>query len=487
MRVLAVTSNASLVVALGSMMREWEVITVRDVERAMAEGSGSSVALIDLGATDAGMEMADRLYSSGVTIPCVVLGDKLVDDTRASVLVRPFSLEELGTAVREAATRPARAAAAEPVEAEPKTPPPAEPRRAPPRMETPIVGNGGPGLARRAEPQPRFEPEPPFEPDPEPAPRLGLKVVREESQPDVEPVVGYVDEAAVVAPETEPYIEAEPYVETEAYIEPEPYIEAEPYIEPEPYVEPQPSVEPEPELAWETTAEPIATPEWASPAEPEPADSGGVRSVWHEPLPADRPAAEPPGRWKLRRRAARAERPAPAAEAPLVRRLKIAAAHARELEDLIAQLPFLADLRAMAEGLIEEIDRQFVCGVASVSVRGESGYEVVGHRGLSRVEAGMVIPETQSLFSDILKTREGILIQPVDLAQGLVSGIGGARTEAMMVAPALVDDECVAMVVVGGDQFTEGDLDRLSDLAAEAAPGLAVAQLLNRLRDYTPF
>jgi hypothetical protein len=54
-RVLAVTTNASLVVALGSMMREWEVVTVRDLERATAEGPGSSVALIDLGETDAGV------------------------------------------------------------------------------------------------------------------------------------------------------------------------------------------------------------------------------------------------------------------------------------------------------------------------------------------------------------------------------------------------------------------------------------------------
>ena len=180
-------------------------------------------------------------------------------------------------------------------------------------------------------------------------------------------------------------------------------------------------------------------------------------------------------------RAAAAEEPA---DAPLMHRLKVAAAHARELEELVAQLPFLADLHAMAEGLVSEIDRQFVCAITSVTVLGENGYEVVAHRGLSKVEAGMVIPETQSLFNDVLKTREGILIQPVDLAQGLVAGIGGARTEAMMVVPALVNDECVAMVVIGGDQYEETDLDRLSELTAEAAPGLAVAQLLNALRAF---
>ncbi|MGH2727997.1 MAG: hypothetical protein ACRDKS_13580, partial [Actinomycetota bacterium] len=115
MRVLAVTSNASLVVALGSMMREWEVVTVRDIEHATAEGTGSSVALIDLGETGAGIQMVDQLYPHGLTIPCVVVGDVPFAHEGAAVLVRPFSLEELGNAVREAATRPARASVAAPV------------------------------------------------------------------------------------------------------------------------------------------------------------------------------------------------------------------------------------------------------------------------------------------------------------------------------------------------------------------------------------
>ncbi|MGH2794882.1 MAG: hypothetical protein ACRDKG_11325 [Actinomycetota bacterium] len=420
MRVLAVTTNASLVVALGSMMREWEVVTVRDLERATAEAAGSLVALIDLGETDAGVQMADQLYHNGITIPCVVVGDKNVDDARATVLVRPFSLEELGNTVREAASRPARSAApaGRPAPALPPEPASAESVSTPETI--PLEGNGSAGVSAWQEPQ--IEPDP----EPEPASRMGLTVAHEVDAPLVD----------------EPLTEAEPSWEEQ---------------EPEP--EPQPVLE-----------EPVAS---------------ATRPVFHEPVaePVRTPSPERSSRWKLGRRGA-TTRPAPdvAAEAPLVRRLKVAAAHARELEELIEQLPFLADLGAMADGLIGEIDRQFVCAIASVSVLRDQGYEVVAHRGLSRVEAGMVIPENQSLFNDVLKTREGVLIQPVDLAQGLVAGIGGARTEALMVAPALVDDECAAVVVVGGDQFAEADLDRLSDLAAEAAPGLAVAHLLERLR-----
>ena len=94
----------------------------------------------------------------------------------------------------------------------------------------------------------------------------------------------------------------------------------------------------------------------------------------------------------------------------------------------------------------------------------------------------MVVPFTQPMFSDVITTRDGILIQPVDLAQGLVAGIGGARTESMMASPAVLDDEVVAVVVVGSEHFEESDLDRLSEIASEAAPGLAVAIRIEDLR-----
>lgn len=449
MRVLAVTTNASLVVALGSMMRDWEVVTVREVERATDEGSGSAVALIDLGETDAGIEAAGKLYNLGILIPCVVIGDKPADDLRASVLVRPFSLEELGNAVREAATQPARYV------------PPIDPL---------VQTSAGNGPTQAAATGPAHEPEPTMEsPQPESQRRRGLVAVPSEephAEPPIEPVE-VVEEARWPEP-YEPVSVSEPGPEVawepELILEPEAPRKA----EPEPVWEPEPELEPAP----------------APNAQAEPQGQESMRPVFHESIAQQ--AAEP-GWWRLRKRGARPAAVAQGeaeAEAPLVHRLRVAAAHARELEELVAQLPFLADLHAMAEGLVSEVDRQFVCAIASVSVLRERGYEVVAHRGLSKVEAAMVIPETQSLFSDVIKTREGVLIQPVDLAQGLVAGIGGARTEAMMVAPALIHDECVAMVVIGGDKFEELDLDRLAELTSEAAPGIAVAQLLEQLRSF---
>ena len=166
-----------------------------------------------------------------------------------------------------------------------------------------------------------------------------------------------------------------------------------------------------------------------------------------------------------------------------MRRLKAAVASAIELERLIEEMPFLTDLSSIADGLVAEVETQLRAQVASAYVARDDGYHVVAHRGLSRVEAGMIVPSTQPLFSDVTQTGEGILIQPIDLAQGLVAGIGGARTEAMMGVPAIVNGKQVAVVIAGSDRFDQADLERLNDLAIEAAPGLAVALALSRLRE----
>jgi hypothetical protein len=414
MRVVAVTSNTSLVVALGSMMRDWELVSVRDADQAAAEAGNASVILIDLGGTDAGLVVAEQLYRGGTMIPTVVLGDVLHADSQIPVLVRPFSLEELGAAVRSVTEKPARGSGQAAPAVAPQTPN-GEPQAAPPPRE------------REPEPQPARQPAPAADPAPavpraaEPA--AAREEIREEDT---------VEEQAAGPSEGEAF-------------------EAEEVL-------PAPAFDPPPARA--------------QPTPPQPAVATRQPEVRPEP-----------GRWRRRRVAEVAAQEAQA-EPPLVRRLRTAAAYAREIENLLDELPFLADLQTMADGLVEEITSALSCTVVSVSVRREGGFEVVGHRGLSRVEVSMVVPDTQPLFGDVLATGEGILIQPVDLAQGLVAGIGGARTEALMAAPAVVERECVAIVVAGGDRFSEGDLDRLSQVATEAAPGLAVALRLERLRSF---
>jgi GAF domain-containing protein len=452
-RVLALTRNASLLVALGSMMREWEVVNVHDVEAALNEGPGSAVALIDLGTTQDGLSAAAELHRQGVTIPCVVLGDEPAPDETIAVLVRPFSLDDLASAMQDASAKPSIAPRASGLAAKPPAP----------------TANGAAHVEAKeiitpAPPQARSEstpaPEPPATKHPKNRPLSVVPPRRHVAAPKA------AAPAATGEPESPPPkgIEQTEGVEHAREVAPSEKTVAEDEREPAPA----------PVVTQERPARPVQT-------MPQPQQQTIAASAATAPAEIEESGAQ--GRWRLRRKPARAAEVLEAAESPLVHQLKKAAQDAAELEALVEELPFLADLSSMADGLAAEVESQFSAQVASVFVRRQDGYHVIAYRGLSKVESGMVVPETQPLFSDVLQTGEGILIQPVDLAQGLVAGIGGARTEALMAVPAVVHGACVAIVIAGQDRFTEEDLDRLSDLATEAAPGLAVALALARLRE----
>ncbi|HVL32924.1 MAG TPA: hypothetical protein VM600_05010, partial [Actinomycetota bacterium] len=97
MRVLAVTGDTQLQLALLSMLPDWELQTVSDGEASVDEARGASLALLDCGSTQAGLDVARALHHDGVTIPCVVIGeDSPPDDAAAHVLLRPFTLDQLG-------------------------------------------------------------------------------------------------------------------------------------------------------------------------------------------------------------------------------------------------------------------------------------------------------------------------------------------------------------------------------------------------------
>jgi GAF domain-containing protein len=167
----------------------------------------------------------------------------------------------------------------------------------------------------------------------------------------------------------------------------------------------------------------------------------------------------------------------------MMARLKNAIASARELEALVHELPVLAQPRAMGHAFLGEVVEMFGPQVAAVFAPSVDGaFGVIAAHGLSSVEVGLKVPPDQPLFLEIAQTLEAVLISPVDLAQGLVAGIGGARTEALMAAPLAVGGTCHAIVVVGRHDFTEFDLELLAEQAEEAAPGLAVAQMIDRLR-----
>ena len=94
----------------------------------------------------------------------------------------------------------------------------------------------------------------------------------------------------------------------------------------------------------------------------------------------------------------------------------------------------------------------------------------------------MSVQPHQPLFVDLLVRHEAVLIEPLDLAQSLVVGVGGARTNSFLASPIEIDRVCVGVIVAGRGHFENEDLDHLESLAEEAGMGLGVALGLDRVR-----
>lgn len=112
MRILALTEDASLAVALSELPFLHDVLAIGSVEQLEGHDLCFEIALVDLGNTRRGLVGASDVIRSGVIAPCLVVGDEspielaveLAPD--AGVLVRPFSLDELDARLVELAAVP---------------------------------------------------------------------------------------------------------------------------------------------------------------------------------------------------------------------------------------------------------------------------------------------------------------------------------------------------------------------------------------------
>jgi len=155
----------------------------------------------------------------------------------------------------------------------------------------------------------------------------------------------------------------------------------------------------------------------------------------------------------------------------------------KQLESMLDELPALGQPRMIAHTFLEDLVDLFSPETAGIySLDTDGTYRVLAGHGLTNAETSMKVSANQTLFVEISTALQGVLIAPLDLAQGLVAGIGGARTDALIAAPLVSGDTCHAIVVLGRKDFENFELDRLSELAAEAAPSFALAQLIERLR-----
>jgi hypothetical protein len=206
-----------------------------------------------------------------------------------------------------------------------------------------------------------------------------------------------------------------------------------------------------------------------------------------EIVPAEEPAtAGGAFRRRLRRRSPVVAKPAQTGYQPgsIVSRLSVAVWAARDLEQLLDEMPVLAEPRTIARTFLQSVVELFGPETAAVYlVQPDGDFKIVAPHGLSQHEVEMRVPASQSLFADMLSSGHGVFVSPVDLAQGLVAGIPGARTETLMASPLDAGGRCIGFIVIGGDgQLAEPHLTQLCEVAAEAAPGLAFATLIERLR-----
>jgi hypothetical protein len=197
------------------------------------------------------------------------------------------------------------------------------------------------------------------------------------------------------------------------------------------------------------------------------------------------PAAASSSQRPSRRLSRRQRRTGPG-EAQLRERLAAVLAAISELERLVEQVPMLNSLDDLAEAIVGDLHAQLEADTVGLWRLGTEGWQLLAHRGLTPHESRLRVPLDQPLFAEVDHAGGAMLIDPVDAVQAAVAGIGGAHTESFMAASIAAGTARLGILAVGRNRpLTEGELDRLVDAASEAAPGIAVAEQLARLRGPT--
>lgn len=216
----------------------------------------------------------------------------------------------------------------------------------------------------------------------------------------------------------------------------------------------------------------------------EPATDGTVRPPPVAPS-ARRPSTPAPvaGVALLRRLRGRVLPTAERAAGGVDDRIGRAFAALEELTALVTELPALRTVGDVAAALVDELEDVFAADAVVVWLEADDGhYEVVGSRGLTNVEQRLRVAPTHPVVSDLLTNVDSLLITPIDEARSLVAGLAGARGTSLMAASVAIGEHAPAIVTVSRDvEYRRNHLAELERIAAEAAPGIALARGLARL------
>jgi len=428
-RLLAVTGNPTLVIGLTFLPDGWEIES-----QPTAEGPlDADVVVLDLGSTTSGLSAARSLPP---TACAVVLGDEEPDtlEDRVRFVRRPFTLDDLRREIEALLEGPS--AASEGGEEEPR-------------------GDDGPTAAMTS----TAPTDPDAEPDSDGTERTGRA-----RWPDWITSIGAGGSADRATGSWEEGSEDPEDPAEEAVID----LNAEPPLD---------DAAASQAAASARGVEPGLPDELGAAAQP--ADPAVVlRSARTIDVGQDRPGERRPARWRARR-----PRRISSGDADFRSRLARVLTATGELEELVAAVPLLADLDALTRAVVREIAARTAADSVGYWRRAEDGWHLAAHLGLTPHEATWRVPPDQPLFMELEATGGALLIDPVDRLQAAVAGIGGAHTESFMAAAIAVGPGRYGIVAVGRNAaLGEPDLDLLAELALDAAPGVAVAEQLIRLR-----
>ena len=219
------------------------------------------------------------------------------------------------------------------------------------------------------------------------------------------------------------------------------------------------------------------------------------RSSHHGPIggagPADpaREAGEPlrskVERWRRKLTTSpTAEEPVEPTQQELHERLVKVFAAAAQVESVAAELPIVTDRLALSRAVVMAVGDEFTADTVVLWRRAHNGWVAVAHQGLTGREASLPVGFEQPVLRDVEAHSGAILLDPTVSFQNVITGIGGAHTESFMAAAIALGSRSLGILAVGRDEpLTEADLERLVEMAVEAAVGIGIAEHIERMAD----
>ncbi len=438
-------------------------VAVGSVSEVAVEPRDDTVILLDLGDPDRGRQAARALRSRGVRQGIVLIGTEDVDDLPATIgLAPPFTIGELVTAFRRLLVPAGQPGAAASVTDDVPTDVDVEaPAVDPQPTGEDLVGapepprwTGNAPASATAAPDEAAAGLQSARPPPPPAGSTSASRTTEGGRPH-DASADAVDGAGS-APGTEPVA---------------PHGQA-----------PETGVA-SPLRLGATGRVPLVA--WDAVAAADPDRLGGHRHPEHaasrQPMASDG-AMSGWKRWRKRLSQSADDAAVPGKSDPLYDRMVAIFEATSSIEAIALELPVVTDRAALVEAIVQGATQELQADTVGLWQQWEKRWIPVAQHGLSRLERSMPVGRDQPLLAEIDASCGAILLDPVASFQSYITGLAGATTVSFMAAAVAVGGERFGILCVGRNEpLTEPDLDRLVDLAAEAAVGLGVAQHIERM------